>query len=228
MRLLALSTSTHRGTAALFEDGRLVGTAAYDDLTAHAERIFAVIDRVLGSLPRSSIDAFACDMGPGSFTGVRVGVSLAKGMALVRGAPLVGVVSLEAMASAAFGAGCAGQGDMVLSVIDAKKDELFLAAYGAALEELLPPSHVPRVEAGAIVASLVAKGRRLVVAGEVALGLEDLSPLLCRGEGLDLPEATAVGRLAFERLLRGEGVDAALIEPMYVRAPDAKPMASAT
>ncbi len=78
-------------------------------------------------------------MGPGSFTGVRVGVASAKGIAFALGVPVVGVVSLEAMAAAAFAAGEAGAGDVVLAAIDAKKGEVYVAAYGAGGEALVAP-----------------------------------------------------------------------------------------
>ena len=111
MRVLALSTSTPRGSAALVRDGEVVAAVAYVDLQGHAERIFEAVDAVLAQAgePRSAVEGLGCDVGPGSFTGVRVGVASAKGMALGLGLPLAGVVSLEAMAAAAFDAAHAGR-----------------------------------------------------------------------------------------------------------------------
>src|SRR5262245_57876164 len=104
MRVLALSTSTARGSVALVEDDRVLGADSYQDLEGHAERIFGALERTFGmaSVSPSAPVGFACDIGPGSFTGVRVGVASVKGIALARSAPLVGVVSLQAMAAAAF------------------------------------------------------------------------------------------------------------------------------
>jgi tRNA threonylcarbamoyladenosine biosynthesis protein TsaB len=224
VNLVALSTSTPRGSAALVRDGALVAASAYADLQGHAERIFSALDAVLEQAgePRGAIHAIACDIGPGSFTGVRVGIASAKGIALGLDIPVVGVVSLAAMAAAAFASGQAGPGDVVVAAVDAKKAEVFLAAYDAEGAEILAPCARARsAEAFAIPAP--PGGGRVLVAGEVAVGL-DLPPgvVLLRGDALDLPDAGWIGRLAAARLGAGAG-DPAGVEPLYVRPPDAVP-----
>ncbi|HVY47083.1 MAG TPA: tRNA (adenosine(37)-N6)-threonylcarbamoyltransferase complex dimerization subunit type 1 TsaB, partial [Minicystis sp.] len=130
MRVLGLSTSTSRGSAAgAITDGRaarVAGHGGYVDLAAHAERVFEAIDAALAAagLDRSALDAIACDVGPGSFTGVRVGLASAKGIAMALGLPLVGVGSLEAIADEAFRAGGLPEDAIVLAALDAKKAEL--------------------------------------------------------------------------------------------------------
>jgi tRNA threonylcarbamoyladenosine biosynthesis protein TsaB len=228
MNILALSTSTQRGSAAVFDDGAELATVAYADLKGHAERIFAAIDAALAEagLPRAALSAVACDTGPGSFTGARVGVASVKGIALALGLPVVGVLSLEAMAAAAFGEGAAREGDVVLAAIDAKKSEIFVAAYaldGGSLQPILPPccrAALPEA------LTLPGQERRVIVVGEVAAALGPC-PALARGPALDLPDAAWVARLAAARLARGAGLDPAALEPTYVRAPDAIPLAAA-
>lgn len=232
MRLLALSTSTPRGGAALLavdpQGDRLLAAVAYEDLRGHAERIFGAIDEVLATagLARSDIQALGCDVGPGSFTGVRVAVASAKGIALALALPVAGVSSLEAMAAAAFAEGAARPGDLVVPVLDAKKNELFLAAFDApGAPPSSPPQHLARDAVPAAVEALAA-GRRLVVVGEAADLEAPLRPYLARGPALDLPDAAWIGRVALGRLRASAAAgehDAALLEPLYVRAPDAKP-----
>jgi tRNA threonylcarbamoyladenosine biosynthesis protein TsaB len=229
MKILALSTSTPRGSAAVFDDGAALAAVAYADLKGHAERIFAAIDAALAEagVDRAELSAVACDVGPGSFTGARVGVASVKGIALALGVPVVGVVSLEAMAAAAFGERAAGEHDVVLAAIDAKKNELFLAAYAlsaGALCPILPPcccaqlsDALPRME----------QERRIVVVGEAVASLDPgvaSRAHLARGPALDLPDAVWVARLAAARLAAGAGVDPAVLEPCYVRPPDARPL----
>jgi tRNA threonylcarbamoyladenosine biosynthesis protein TsaB len=237
MKVLALSTSTPRGSAAVLDDRAAIAEATYADLKGHAERLFAAIDVALAEagLHRTAIEAVACDVGPGSFTGVRVGVASAKGIALALGIPIFGVPSLEAMAARAFAEGAAGADDLVLAAIDAKKSEVFLAVYaleGGALRTVSPPRHC-----AAVPEALVLSGgtRRIVVVGEIAATILaqprplDLgpAPYLARGAALDLPDAVWVGRCAVAGLAAGAGVDPAVLEPLYVRAPDAKPQSGA-
>ncbi|KYF69020.1 tRNA (adenosine(37)-N6)-threonylcarbamoyltransferase complex dimerization subunit type 1 TsaB [Sorangium cellulosum] len=263
MKLLALSTSTPRGSAALLDaadlDGpartaappssgssaglasapdagaRVLAATTYADLHGHAERIFGAIDQVLAAacMPAAAVGALGCDVGPGSFTGVRVAVAAAKGVALALDVPTAGVTSLEAMAAAAFAAGAASPGDLLVPLIDAKKGEVFLAAFDRpAAPPEVPPRHLPRDAAFDAIAALAA-GRRIVVVGAVAEEIEALRPLAVRGEALDFPDAVWIGRIAIGRLRtaaaggeRGRAAaehDAALLEPLYVRAPDAKP-----
>lgn len=221
MTILALSTSTSRGGAAVLG----AGASAYADLAGHAERIFAAIDAAIegAGITRASLTAVACDIGPGSFTGVRVGVATAKGIAIGLGLKVIGVPSLAAMAAAAFGEGAAGEHDLVLAAIDAKKGEVFVAVYDASLATVVPPEARP-----ADVASLrmePADGRRVVVVGEVAaaLGMADAARL-ARGPSLDAPDAAWIARRAAIVLARGGACDPALIEPLYGREPDALPM----
>ena len=230
MRVLAISTSTPRGSAALVRDGEAVAAIAYVDLQGHAERIFQAIDAVLAQSgeTRGSLDGLACDVGPGSFTGVRVGVASTKGIALGLNLPLAGVVSLEAMAAAAFASGEAGPGDVVVAAIDAKKGEIFAAAYDAAGGTLAAPcARALGPEAFSLVAPPA--GGRIVVAGEVAEAMT-LPPGCHRARGatVDLPDAGWIGRLARVRLSRHAGWDPQTsgddaVEPLYVRPPDATP-----
>ena len=232
MRLLAISTSTPRGSAAVFDGDRLLGASVYTDLEGHAERIFLAAAEALtaAGVTVASIEAFACDLGPGSFTGVRVGVAAAKGMALGRGAPLVGVGSLEAMAAEAFASGRAGPADLVVAALDAKKQELFLAAFDQAGAVCWTPRHVPRAEAAALVlagpGAALPSGGLLRVVGEVVAEDPALAPYVLRAPTTDLPDAAAVARVALGRLALGGDWDPELLEPLYVRPPDAKPMAS--
>ncbi|HLM73993.1 MAG TPA: tRNA (adenosine(37)-N6)-threonylcarbamoyltransferase complex dimerization subunit type 1 TsaB [Polyangiaceae bacterium] len=226
MKLLAISTSTPHGSVALLDADALptaareLASASYDDLAGHAERLFSLIDQVLqeGGVERSAIGAIACDIGPGSFTGVRVAVASAKGAAVALGLPVIGVTSLEALAARAFAEGRAHPGDLVAAAVDAKKGEVFLAVFDASqasLELVLPPCHVPRAAVAEVLAK-AAEGRTLVLVGEPAAPLSE-------GPPPELPEAAWIGRVAAARLFSGGGVDPAALEPLYVRPPDAKP-----
>lgn len=232
MSLLAVTTSTHRGGVAVLEADRVVGSATYVDPKGHAEQLFGAIERALAgeaATPsslreaRTGLRALACDVGPGSFTGVRVGVASLKGLAVSMGLPLVGVGSLEVMAHAAFRLGLVPSGSVVLATLDAKKGEIFAGAYDQHGVEVLAPTHVARSEAGALLASLP-PGSVCRVVGEIAAELPELLPLFVHAPETFLPDAAELARLAVRRLASTLGTAPALLEPSYVRAPDAKPM----
>jgi tRNA A37 threonylcarbamoyladenosine modification protein TsaB len=115
---------------------------------------------------------------------------------------------------------------VVLAALDAKKGEVFAAAYDAAGAERLAPRHVARADARSLLDAL-GPGAPPVVVGEVAAELPELRALLVRHASTDLPDAAEVARLGALRLARSPAgaADAADVEPVYVRAPDAKPMA---
>lgn len=236
MKVLALSTSTHRGSAAILEDDRVLGVSNYADLGGHAERIFSAISEALdaASVSRSDIALVVCDIGPGSFTGVRVGVASAKGLALGLGVPLVGVGSLEAMADAAFATGAAKPQDLVVTLLDAKKQEFFLAVYDATDQSRWAPAHVALDEAARFVRDELSRFHQdnvgICVVGEAACLEPSLEAAVVRGASFDLPDAVAIGRLGWRRFASAEkGVedfDPGGTEPSYVRPPDAKPMVS--
>ena len=138
MKILAFTTATPRCSVVVVDGDLELARGGYDDEMRHAERLFGVVDEVLGAakLRRDEIDAIACDVGPGSFTGVRVGLASAKGMALGLEIPLVGVCGLAAMADAARQTCPEG---VVVPVTDGKRGELFLAAYDAQGAEVLSP-----------------------------------------------------------------------------------------
>jgi tRNA threonylcarbamoyladenosine biosynthesis protein TsaB len=208
MRVLGLTTSTPRGGAAVSVDGAITGASAYVDLQGHAERIFEAIDQALAEarLARGDLDAIACDVGPGSFTGVRVGVASSKGIALALDVPIIGVGSLEAIAEAAFDGGALGATDLCYAAIDAKKDELFVAVYDRALTAILAPALVARTgeAAAALVRDLDAS--RLHRLGDWPGAVEPV-----------FPDPRSIARLGSARIDAGGEV-----EPIYVRAPDAK------
>jgi len=229
MIVLSMSTSSPRGTVAIARDSRILARVAYDGGTSHAERLFAVIDEAMAhaGITRAEIDALACDIGPGSFTGVRVGVASAKGIAVALSIPVVGVGSLESMAHAAASIAA---GRDVIAVVDARKGEVFAGAYDTALRPTWGPRHLGRDQASTL--GDLAIERAALVVGAVVTELSGLAPPP-RAADLDLPDASSIALLAILRLAGLTSVearmrfDAALLEATYVRAPDARPMPTA-
>jgi len=217
MRLAAIDTSTALGSVALFEDGELVAEQSQRVSNAHGESLLpmvaALFERV-GWQP-AQVQRWGVGIGPGSFTGVRIAVATAKGIALATGAELVGVTSLDALAEGVDDRG----GTVVASVLEAGKGEVFVQARRDGVV-VLGPSHVVLAEVGAYLARAAGASGALVVAGEAASAL-DLSAvgvrvILAVAAPHDLPRASIIGRIAHARTPD----DADALEPLYVRPPD--------
>ena len=218
MRILTVDTATRRGMVAAVEDGKIVASAEHDRQTTHAERLFGMVDEVLGAAgwEPSSIELLAVGKGPGSFTGVRVGMAAAKGVGFALKTPMVGVVSLDAMAHA--GRRRAGAVP-VLALLDAKKGEVFAACYDAAGNLLVGPDHIPRSDVDMWLASAVERSG-LTVVGEVVgeLALEDI--VWVRDGECDLPGPGSTAALAWDVWKTDPTDQLDTLEPLYVRPPD--------
>jgi tRNA threonylcarbamoyladenosine biosynthesis protein TsaB len=182
-----------------------------------------MVDRILaeGGASLASLSGIAAGIGPGSFTGVRVSVAVAQGLAFGAGLAVVPVTSLEALALEAIGGGA----DQVLACLDARMGEVYWGCFAARMPGMLSALGAPAVGPPAAVrlppgAAHAASGLfRGIGRGFAAY------PELCALPGLRLepddrralPQARAMARLGALRLAAGEGIDPALLEPLYLR-----------
>lgn len=228
MLVLALDTSTFIGTVAVLRAGSLLAELSASVRASHGETLLPHVERVLrlAGVKLAELDLLAVGIGPGSFTGVRIGVATAKGLALAERKPLVGVTSLRSLARGM------GHGEgLAVPVLDAHKGEVYCAAYArdghAELVEVVPPFHAPPGEAAQHLRSRVS-GERLWLSGDGLdrYGEAFLGPL---GEPTqraprfaDVPRAAAVGYEAMQQFQRDGAPPLATLEPLYLRPSDAK------
>lgn len=174
----------------------------------HAEHLIGIVDRALdqAGLALSDIDRLAVTIGPGSFTGIRVGVAAARGFALSLNVPAVGVTTLEVMASAQREK---TPGRAVLAAMDAKRDEIYLQSFSADGSALDAPRAASVAEAQAFAAGFD---------GEIT---GSATPLLKAGAGGDHANRIPISVVA--RLGAAASPDAGKPKPLYLRGPDAKP-----
>ncbi len=214
-RLAAIDTATALGSIALFEDGALVAEDSQRVSNAHGESLLPMIDALFaraGWKPKD-VARWAVGVGPGSFTGVRIGVATAKGIAIATGAELVGVTSLDAVA---YGVE-ARDDEAIVSVLDAMKGEVYVQArVGGVL--VTAPINVGLAHVTSLLASVACA--RMILVGEAG-GAFDAASLPFPTTRLhepphDVPRASSVGRIA---MTRGPD-DPDAVEPLYVRAPD--------
>ncbi len=220
VRSCAVDTSTALGSVALFEGDRLVAEEARRVSNAHGESLLPMIDELfvrVGWKP-ADVGRWSVGTGPGSFTGVRIGVATVKGIVLGTRAEIVGVGSLEAMAALALAEAEDRDGPppLVVSAIDAIRGELYLQAHGAVRSEpvSLAPAAIGEWLDG--LSPPGAAGRTLLV-GEASLKIELPREVVRLSSGDHaLPHARGVA-------LAGRSMapaDVNLLEPVYVRPPE--------
>jgi len=153
MKVLGIETSGERGGVALLEDDRVLAVRRFTEGMVHGREIAPALRAMLLDLGLSpgALDLVACDIGPGSYTGLRVGLAAAKGLAFALGKPLVGVPSLDALAEAAR-----GRARLLCPVLDARWGQIYGALYedGRRTGEFRaepPEAFAARVPPGALV-----------------------------------------------------------------------------
>jgi tRNA threonylcarbamoyladenosine biosynthesis protein TsaB len=231
MRVLAIDTSTDTLGVALCDGPNCVVRTPVDAESSsapvpmpgqHAERLLGIIDESMtrASWKKADLELVACCIGPGSFTGVRVGVATAKGIALGLGIRIVGVGSLEAMAYAhrAHVAGGARQDRALVPLLDARKGEIFWAAYDVDGALLAGPGHLGAAQ----IADLVAWVPRpkITFLGSIAARLALDPACIVADPASDRPDPLAIARLAQAKLAERGPDDLDALEPAYVRPPD--------
>lgn len=206
VHILCLETSTDVCSVALFSDGRLVDSREIHEPQAHAEKLAVFIKEVLGG---SELSAVAVSEGPGSYTGLRIGVSTAKGLSYALGIPLIAVGTLELMASAVQG------GDWFCPMIDARRMEVYCALFDETGRMVEKP-HAKVIEADSF--SDVLASRRVLFFGNGAMKCRDIlrhdNAIFLEGV---VPRAADMGRLAGERFAAQQFVDLASFEPVYLK-----------
>lgn len=220
MRILAIDTATEACSAALWNNGEI---CAHFELCPreHTQRILPVVQDILtqSAITLTALDALAFGRGPGSFTGVRIGIGIAQGLALGAGLPMIGVSTLATMAQGAFRKSGATH---VLAAIDARMGEVYWAEYvrdeqgvwqGEESEAVLKPEAV-KERLMNLSGEWVTVGTGWPAWPELAAGAGHLT--LADGEVL-LPEAEDMLPIAAYLLEQGKTVAVENAEPKYLR-----------
>jgi tRNA threonylcarbamoyladenosine biosynthesis protein TsaB len=137
VRVLGIETSSVRGSVALLDGDQILVESGHERENAHDASLRPLIEQALAEVgwSRNQLERIAVGTGPGSFTGLRVGIAYAQGIAEGLGVPLIGVGSLAAMARGVPMA----RAEVRFAMLDARRGEFFVAAYAAGGVELLPP-----------------------------------------------------------------------------------------
>jgi tRNA threonylcarbamoyladenosine biosynthesis protein TsaB len=223
MRVLAIDTALAACSAAVLDTDHGGGVLASDSLSmtrGHAEALMPLIYRVMqrSELTFPDIDRVAVTTGPGSFTGLRVGISAARGIALAADKPSVGVSTLTAYAAALL---ADDDTTPVVAAIDARHDHVYLQVFGAGGRVLVSPRLAPLSEA--VRAASDAPSRIIGSAAQsIAVALPRGAPLPLQVDVREAPDIIWVARMGAV-LPEGQSPP----KPQYLRAPDAQPQNAA-
>ncbi len=224
MNILAFDTCFDACSACVARgDGgvEVLGKAFERFETGHAERLVPMIDEVMAraGIGFSDIDRLAVTVGPGTFTGTRIGIAAARGLALATGITMVGVSSLAVMAEVGVRElGLRKEDEDLIVAVDARRGEVYVQLFGAnGCDARTPPLLLPVEEAARL-----GDGEAVLVIGSGAAAVAEAATVAgrqARARLSDLlPDATALATLAV-----GLAPAEAPLAPLYLRAPDAKP-----
>lgn len=223
MKILALECSGMQASVALTDGRRLLGEFFLASGLKHSRTLLPMAESLLtvGEMPLADVDVFAVAAGPGSFTGVRIGVAAVKGLADAAGKPCFSVSALETAAYPLADR----VGETVCAVMDARCRQVYTAQFRAG-ERLTPDEAMTIDTLGERLAAV--RGPVRLTGDGAALVYDALAPglgdrLSCAPAPARCPRASAVALLAFEKITRGEAlVPAAEIQPVYLRLPQAE------
>jgi tRNA threonylcarbamoyladenosine biosynthesis protein TsaB len=221
MKLLAVESATLSGGVALLDGDRLLGEITLNIAITHSERLMSAVDRLLGDcgLAPADLDGLAVSVGPGSFTGLRVGLATVKALAMALDLPVAPVPTLDALAARLPFADAP-----VCPILDARKGEVYLSLYrwrgNSMAREWDYLALTPEAAAAWLEPPVILLGD----------GVEACRPWLDRlGAGAQvapaaqrLPSAGAVAGLGLAMLAAGGGVSAEALAPLYLRPSEAE------
>lgn len=223
MKILALETATLAGGAAIVDDNSgLIGEVRIDVKIAHSERLMPSVEWLLKSsgLAIEEIDAFAVSIGPGSFTGLRIGLSTVKGFAYATGKPIVPVPTLDVFARALpF---CS---HTICPLLDARKSEVYAALYrweGGHCNKIMPEVAIdPGELLRQIKETVVLTGDGTETYRELIVNILKDNAIFAPASKMS-PSAAAVAEIAIEKIKEGVTADPVSLTPFYIRKSEAE------
>lgn len=223
MLILGITTSTAQVGCAIGGHEGILGAIHSSRGRRHAETLTPAVEFLCRQtrVQLSDIGAIAVDLGPGMFTGLRVGIAAGKALAHARRLPMIGVSSLDLLAFP-----LRHSNRRIVCAIDAGRGELFHASYRQSpggVQRLTEPEVATPDD---LASDLVATNEELLLVGDGALRYRDVLDIVTRIEladpGMAYPQASSLVQLAHARALREDFVTPAELTPLYLRKPDAE------
>jgi tRNA threonylcarbamoyladenosine biosynthesis protein TsaB len=221
MKILAVDTSTMAGSVALFDGSSLLGEVNISSHITHSRRLLNAIDIILKgtALELKDIDYYAIAIGPGSFTGLRIGLGTIKGLAMATQRKVCPIVTLEAMAYKV-----AAYCSVIYPMLDAGREQIYTVIYRRKKGKLVKETNEMVLEPAQFLASL--KEYKAAFYGNGAKLYKTLIERITKGEALfpeeDFYLARPIALLALEKIKSGRLVESSFLTPFYIRPSDAE------
>ncbi len=223
MKVLGIDTSTSCGSVGLMDTGEVVADYLLNIPVTHSERLLGAIELVLreARCPIENLDGWAISLGPGSFTGLRIGISTIKGLAFATGKPVAGVSTLDVLASQ-----IATTPYLICPILDARKQEVYTAFYryekGDTLKRLSPHQAIrPEDLVKKINEQTIFLGNGVITYKDFLLN--SLSSIaIFPPPHFHFSHGSMVAELGSKLLQKGECLDLATLAPIYIRPSEAE------
>ena len=220
MKVFAMDTSSITATVAVLSDEKLLGEYSVSDKLTHSQTILPMSDELLKSLNLkiSDIDVFSVCVGPGSFTGLRIGMATVKTFSQALSKPIIGISSLDAIAYSFFGT----DNTIICPIVDARRDEVYNALYVNGNKTVADRA----LHIDTLLDDL--KGKKVIFAGDGAILHKDrilsyveenwsIAP-----QNMILAKASSVAYCAYLKAQKGDYDDCYALEPVYLRKSQAE------
>lgn len=224
MSILAIDTATQVSSVAVLEGSKVLAELTMQARLTHSETLLPHIEQALNmaGITKDKLTGIAVSIGPGSFTGLRIGLAAAKTMAYALSLPIIGVSTLKALAEHFYGAEA-----LIVSMIDAQKGNAYVESYEWQNGELKIVTPVKVAPIGEIIASCAKKTKNVILTGDVvqkkiAGKLELTANVLIAPPHLLMPRAACVAVLGQRELSLGKKDNVMAIEPVYIRRSEAE------
>lgn len=219
MKILSVETARNICAVALTEDDKLIKEKILDDGNTHSVKLMPLIDKLLSetNIKISDIDLFACDIGPGSFTGIRIGVSTIKAFMDVTNKKALGITSLENLAYNI------DTEDIVCALIDAKNENVYYGFFKKENEKYSPIYDLNFDNINKVIEIAKNINKKIFFVGDGSIAYKDM--IECELENAKVLEksnlnARNIGKIAFRR--SNQAVDTNNLNPMYLRKSNAE------
>ena len=223
MKILAIETATVAGSVAVVDDNKgLIGEIKVDVKIAHSERLMSSVEWLLraSGISIEEIDALAVSIGPGSFTGLRIGLSTAKGLSYATNKPIVPVPTIDA-----FAASLPFCSHLICPMLDARKNEVYAGLYkweGTLLRKILPATAInPGKLLEQIRGPVVLMGDATVTYKQLIADILKTNAIFAPPSKMS-PSASTGAETAIEKINQGTITDPISLTPFYIRKSEAE------